>query len=104
MLGQPLAVLLVVFREFRLEESDDAQTGHAISGPDLTARGFLSDPDDPVMEAARAHLANALRQAPEDGHAAEAGYLKSKIRDTLSRFFFDRTKRRPMILPIVMEV
>jgi ribonuclease J len=82
----------------------DGQTGRAVSGPDLTGRGFLSDPNDPVMEAARAHLAAALRQAPEDGHAAEAGYLKSKIRDTLSRFFFDRTKRRPMILPIVMEV
>lgn len=103
----------VVLRDRRMLASDgvvmvaltvDAQTGHAISGPDLTGRGFLSDPDDPVMEAARAHLANALRQAPEDGHAAEAGYLKSKIRDTLSRFFFDRTKRRPMILPIVMEV
>jgi ribonuclease J len=39
-----------------------------------------------------------------DAHAAEAGYLKTKIRDTLSRFFFERTKRRPMILPIVMEV
>ena len=40
----------------------------------------------------------------EDEHAAEAGYVKTKIRDTLSRFFHQRTKRRPMILPIVMEV
>jgi ribonuclease J len=103
----------VVLRDRRMLASDgvvmvaltvDGQTGRAVSGPDLTGRGFLSDPNDPVMEAARAHLAAALRQAPEDGHAAEAGYLKSKIRDTLSRFFFDRTKRRPMILPIVMEV
>ena len=45
-----------------------------------------------------------LSQPPEDDHAAEPGYLKTKIRDTLSRFFFERTKRRPMILPIVMEV
>ncbi len=103
----------VVLRDRRMLASDgvvmvaltvDSQTGQAVSGPDLVGRGFLSDPDDPVMEAARGHLAQALRQAPRDEHAAEAGYLKAKIRDTLSRFFFDRTKRRPMIMPIVMEV
>ena len=44
------------------------------------------------------------RTSVADAHNAEAGYLKTKIRDTLSRFFFERTKRRPMILPIVMEV
>ena len=52
----------------------------------------------------RKHLTEALLQPVADAHAAEVGYLKTKIRDTLSRFFFERTKRRPMILPIVMEV
>ncbi|HEX5396699.1 MAG TPA: ribonuclease J [Candidatus Limnocylindria bacterium] len=103
----------VILRDRRMLASDgvvmvaltvDSQTGQAVSGPDLIGRGFLSDPADPVMEAARKHLSEALRQAPHDEHAAEAGYLKAKIRDTLSRFFFDRTKRRPMIMPIVMEV
>ena len=41
----------------------DGQTGQAVSGPDLIGRGFLSDPDDPVMAAARKHLADALRAA-----------------------------------------
>ena len=72
--------------------------------PDLVSRGFLSDPDDPLMTRARDHLAEALRQPHEDEHAAETGYLKTKTRDTLSRFFHQHTKRRPMILPIVMEV
>ncbi len=103
----------VVLRDRRMLASDgvvmvaltvDGRTGQPVSGPDLIGRGFLSDPDDPVMEAARGHLADELRQPPHDEHAAEAGYLKAKIRDTLSRFFFERTKRRPMILPIVMEV
>lgn len=103
----------VILRDRRMLASDgvvmvaltvDTRTGQPISGPDLLGRGFLSDPGDPIMEAARAHLADALRQAPKDDHTAEAGYLKTKIRDILSRFFFDRTKRRPMILPIVMEV
>jgi Predicted hydrolase of the metallo-beta-lactamase superfamily len=56
------------------------------------------------MAAACEHLAQALRQPRSDAHAAEPGYLKTKIHDTLSRFFFEQTKRRPMILPIVMEV
>jgi ribonuclease J len=57
------------------------------------------------MADARQHLANALNQpAGDDDHVAESGYLKAKIRDTLAPYFFERTKRRPMILPIVMEV
>src|SRR5919108_3432098 len=103
----------VVLRDRRMLASDgvvmvaltvDAKTGQPVSGPDLVGRGFLSDPDDPVMAAARAHLADALRQPREEAHTAEPGYLKAKIRDTLSRYFHQETKRRPMILPIVMEV
>jgi ribonuclease J len=103
----------VILRDRRMLASDgvvmvaltvDAATGRAVSGPDIVSRGFLSDPDDPMMAAARDHLSKALRQPASDDHAAEAGYLKSKIRDTLSRYFFQQTKRRPMILPIVLEV
>ncbi len=82
----------------------DLKTGQAISGPDLVTRGFLSEPDDPLLAAARDHLAAALRQPKRDEHSAEPGYLKAKIHDELARYFFERTKRRPMILPIVMEV
>ncbi len=103
----------VILRDRRMLASDgvvmvaltvDSATGRAVSGPDIVSRGFLSDPDDPLMAAARDHLAKALRQPAADDHAAETGYLKSKIRDTLSRYFFQQTKRRPMILPIVLEV
>jgi ribonuclease J len=103
----------VILRDRRALASDgvvmvaltvDHATGQAVSGPDLVGRGFLSDPDDPVMAAACKHLTEVLLQPVADAHAAEVGYLKTKIRDTLSRFFFERTKRRPMILPIVMEV
>jgi ribonuclease J len=103
----------VILRDRRALASDgvvmvaltvDTATGQPISGPDLIGRGFLSDPADPVMEEARIHLADALRQPSSDDHQAEAGYLKAKIHDVLARFFYQRTKRRPMILPIVMEV
>jgi ribonuclease J len=103
----------VILRDRRALASDgvvmvaltvDTSTGQPISGPDLIGRGFLSDAADPLMEEARVHLTDALRQPSSDDHQAEAGYLKAKIHDVLSRFFYQRTKRRPMILPIVMEV
>jgi ribonuclease J len=103
----------VILRDRRMLASDgvvmvaltvDRATGQAVSGPDLLGRGFLSDPDDPLMASACEHLAQALRQPRSDAHGAELGYLRTKIHDTLSRYFFEQTKRRPMILPIVMEV
>jgi ribonuclease J len=103
----------VVLRDRRMLASDgvvmvaltvEAATGRPVSGPDLIGRGFLPDPDDPLMAEARRYLADALVPAVGDDHVAESGYLKAKIRDMLAPFFFERTKRRPMILPIVMEV
>lgn len=103
----------VVLRDRRALASDgvvlvaltvETDTGRPVSGPDLIGRGFLSDPEDPIMEAARIHLAEALAQPIGDEHVAEPGYLKTKIRDTLAPFFFERTKRRPMIMPVVLEV
>ncbi|MEK6191672.1 MAG: ribonuclease J [Chloroflexota bacterium] len=78
-------------------------TGRTVGGPDLIGRGFLPDADDPLLEEARAHLAAELNKGG-DGHGAEPGYLKTKIHDVLSRFFYEKTHRRPMILPIVLEV
>ena len=103
----------VVLRDRRMLASDgvvmvamtiDTKTGQPVGQPDIVSRGFLSDPDDPLIAAAREHLMTALQQRHEDEHTAEANYVKTKIRDALSRFFHQHTKRRPMILPIVMEV
>ena len=70
-----LMVALTVDRRHRRRRS---------AGPDLVGRGFLPDPDDPVLEAACKHLIEALLERAGDAHAAEAGYLKAKIRDTCS--------------------
>src|ERR687895_46823 len=76
----------VVLRDRRMLASDgvvmvaltvDQATGRPVSGPDLVSRGFLHDPDDPIMLAARDHLLQELRQPPEDDHSAEPGYLKT---------------------------
>jgi ribonuclease J len=78
-------------------------TGRTVGGPDIIGRGFLPDPEDPLLDEARAHLTAALDTGAE-AHGAEPGYLKAKIHDELSRFFWEKTHRRPMILPIVLEV
>jgi ribonuclease J len=103
----------VILRDRRALASDgvvlvaltvDTRSGRAVSGPDLIGRGFLADPEDPVMDEAREHLAAALSGAPGSDHGAESTYLKAKIHDVLSTFLYSRTHRRPMILPIVMEI
>lgn len=102
----------VVLRDRRMLASDgvvlvavtlDRATGQPVSGPDLIARGFVNDAQEAVMDGARSHLAGALNQASDD-HSAESNYVKAKIRDTLAGYFYERTRRRPMILPVVMEV
>ncbi len=103
----------VVLRDRRMLASDgvvlvavtlDRTSGQPVSGPDLVSRGFLNDGADRVLDAARDHLASALAQPAPDNHSAESSYVKAKIRDTLSSYFYERTRRRPMILPVVMEV
>ena len=85
----------------------DPRRQHRSAGrrrPDIVSRGFLSDPDDPFMQPARDHLLEASASAARTSTRPRPAIVKTKIRDTLSRFFHERTKRRPMILPIVMEV
>jgi ribonuclease J len=103
----------VVLRDRRMLASDgvvmvaltvDGKTGQTVGLPDIVSRGFLSDPNDQLLASARDHLVQALSQPRADEHTAEANFVKTKTRETLSRYFHERTKRRPMILPIVLEV
>jgi ribonuclease J len=77
----------------------DVDTGEVVEGPDIITRGFVYLPDagEMVDEAARTVLA-ALKKGGS-GPAAT-----TKIKDSLAEFFYSQTKRRPMILPVVMEV
>jgi ribonuclease J len=83
----------------------DRETGELLSGPDFVSRGFLQidsgDADD-IFDEAKERVANAL--AGDDRRQPDVGYLVGKIRDTLNSFVYERTRRRPMILPVVTEV
>ena len=79
-------------------------TNQLLSGPDIVSRGFVyvRESED-LMEDARQVVEEAL-QTCESKRIADWGKIKNTIRDDLSSFIWKRTKRSPMILPIIMEV
>ncbi|MBI3977461.1 MAG: ribonuclease J [Chloroflexi bacterium] len=81
----------------------DKQTGKAVNQPDLISRGFVRPEDvDNLMDAARDTVLAAINRGPD--HMAEWAVINHEIRAVLGRYFYDQTKRRPMILPVVVEV
>jgi ribonuclease J len=83
----------------------DRETGELLSGPDFVSRGFLqldSVDADGLFDEARERVAAALEG--DDRRQPDVGYLVGKVRDTLNSFVYERTRRRPMILPLVTEV
>jgi ribonuclease J len=78
-------------------------TGKILSGPDIISRGFVyvRESEELLDEASRL-VTNILNKYMED-NITEWASLKTGMRDGLSKFLFERTRRRPMILPIIME-
>ena len=75
-----------------------------LSGPDIVSRGFVYVREsEELMEDLRCIAADALDEALDRGYG-EWNQIKNLIKDALSRCIYQRTKRRPMILPIIMEV
>ncbi|HHV62308.1 MAG TPA: ribonuclease J [Firmicutes bacterium] len=80
------------------------QTGAVVAGPDLISRGFVYIKEsEALLEEARAKTREVLSSFEEEG-ITEWGEIKDGLRDSLGHYFYDKMKRRPMILPIIMEV
>ncbi|TCO79079.1 ribonuclease J [Marinisporobacter balticus] len=80
------------------------ENGQVASGPDIISRGFVYVRESEVlMDEARTVVRNALQVCQTNG-VREWATLKSAIRDSLKGFLYEKTKRSPMILPIIMEV
>ena len=79
------------------------QNGSVISGPDIISRGFVyvRESEELMDEAVQLVSATLKRCQEEANH--DWSTLKSTVREALSRFLYDQTRRRPMILPIIME-
>ncbi|MCI9203021.1 MAG: ribonuclease J [Lachnospiraceae bacterium] len=82
----------------------DSATDELVSGPDIVSRGFVYVREsDELMEEARGVINEAVEGCLSRG-IADWGKLKSSIKDALGEFVWKKTKRRPMILPIIMEI
>lgn len=79
------------------------QTGAILSGPDIISRGFVYVREsEELLDEANKLVSQVLHRCMEE-KVNEWSTLKTSVRDALSRFLYEKTKRRPMILPIIME-
>jgi ribonuclease J len=82
----------------------ESQTGKVLAGPDIVTRGFVYEPESgDLIEEAKARVLEALERAAGDG-VTDPMILKQHMRSTASALFKERTQRRPVIIPTVMEV
>jgi ribonuclease J len=82
----------------------EGETGACMSGPDIVSRGFVYVREsEELMDEARQVVKNALDDCI-DNHIRDWTTIKTNIKDSLSSFIYRKTKRSPMILPIIMEV
>jgi ribonuclease J len=102
----------VVLRDRRLLSQDgivvavvtvDRHSGHLAGIPDIISRGFVYEREaEGLLAAARQQLQIELNG--HDDHEADFTFIQSKVHDVLSRYFHHETRRRPMIIPVVVEV
>ncbi|MCI8542038.1 ribonuclease J [Acetatifactor aquisgranensis] len=82
----------------------DRAGGELVAGPDIVSRGFVYVKEsDELIEEARQIVDEAIRKCL-DRRVTDWGKLKNTTKDALSDYVWKKTKRRPMILPIIMEV
>ena len=80
----------------------DKHTGKPIGSPDVVSRGFTEgEMSDSLMERARQAIVEALSGAE---HVSDRGDINSRVHDALAKFVYHETRRRPMVLPLTVEV
>ena len=82
----------------------ERRRGHVIAGPDIISRGFVYVREsENLMEEARSRVRYALIEC-EDNRITDWSVIKSIVRDVLKEYLWQKTKRSPMILPVIMEI
>ena len=102
----------VVLRDRRALASDgmvivvvtvDKQTGRVVAKPEIVTRGFVrGNEHDPLMDGAVDRMMAAIEG--QGDRTSEVGLLKSQIKDEISRYLYEQTRRRPLVFPVVVEV
>ena len=80
-------------------------SGLLVSGPDIVSRGFVYVREsEELMEEARQIAADAINRCLDRGGSIDRMELKAAVKDDLTKFLYSKTKRRPMVLPIIMNL
>ena len=80
------------------------QTGKLVGRPDIISRGFVDTTEsNDMIEQSKDVVARVLDHS-SGAHPAEWGFTNTKIKDTLNKFYYDQTRRRPMVLPFMVKV
>jgi len=83
----------------------DRQTGRVKGSPDIISRGFVYLRESKeLLRETRKRVIGIVNRATGSGGAVNWTYVKDEIRNKIGQFLFSRTQRRPMILPVVIEV
>ncbi len=79
------------------------QTGQLVGRPDIISRGFVDTRESrDMIEESRDLVARTLDRTGK--RPTDWGFISTKVRDTLNRFYYEQTRRRPMILPFMVKV
>ena len=79
------------------------QTGKVVGRPDIVSRGFIEDRDTSAMiEQSRDLVVRVLDHG--SARPNDWGFINTKIKDTLNKYYYDQTRRRPMVLPFMVKV
>lgn len=82
----------------------DRETGAILAGPDIVSRGFVYVRESEELLDEAKKLMQRVMQSCRDKNIREWGVIKTTMKDTLNDFMYVKTKRNPMILPIIMEI
>jgi ribonuclease J len=81
----------------------DAASGEVLSPPEIITHGWVHAPEaEELLEEARQRVVEAMEQ-PTDGTGVDLETLKRRVRKAVGRFVNERTRRKPMIVPVVVE-
>src|SRR5574338_291162 len=80
----------------------DKQTGRVAGRPEVVSRGFVDmDESDSLIDRTRDEVLRTLEGAD---HIVEWGAVHAQVKDAVAKFLYDETRRRPMVLPVAVEV
>ena len=83
----------------------DSKTGRIVGSPDIISRGFIyMKGSTELIKETKNKVIEIVNKKAAPEHDANWAYVKDNIRDQIGQFLFNRTERRPMILPVVIEV